>query len=73
MWLGTEDVLEVFVCSLVNFLCALRWADLLREQDRVLSDKVFDLILDILRDLDQHILSFWGETRMHLKLTRVLH
>ena len=48
VWLSGEDVLEVFIGGAINLLRALSRANLAREQDRVLSDKILDLILNVL-------------------------
>ncbi len=43
-----ENMLEILICGLVNLLSALCRSHLSWEQDRILCDYVFDLILGIL-------------------------
>ena len=43
-----KDMLEILICSLVNLLGALCRPNLSWEQDRILGDYVFNLILGIL-------------------------
>ena len=66
-------MLEVLIRGPVDFLRALSGPDLAREQDRVLGNEVLDLILHVLRDLDEHVLSLGREVRVQLELGRALH
>ena len=73
MRLSGENVLEILVGCSVNLLRALSWSNLAREKDCVLSDKVLDLVLHFLGDLDQHVLGLGWEVRMKLELRGVHH
>ncbi len=48
MRFSRENVLEILICCFVNLLSALCRSHLSWEQDRILCDYVFDLILGIL-------------------------
>ena len=53
-----EDVLEIFVCGLVNLFSALRWTHLLWEQNGILCGQVLYLSLSFLTDSYERSASF---------------
>lgn len=64
MGISAKDMLEILICGLVNFFRALSGTDLAWEENGVLSYQVFNLVLDILGDLDENILGLEGEFGM---------
>ena len=64
MGISAKDMLEILICGLVNFFRALSGTDLAWEENGVLSNQVFNLVLDILGDLDENILGLEGEFGM---------
>ena len=57
MRFSAENVLEILIGGFVDLLSALGRSYLAWEQDRVLSYEVLNLVLDLLSELDQHLLS----------------
>ena len=68
----TENVLEVLIGSLVDLFSALSWTYLPWEEHCVLSNQVFNLVLDILRDFDEYVLCLRWIVWMKLKLGWIL-